>query len=122
MKLYLCGPITGQPELGRRAFVDGAASLRSAGYEVVSPYELHQAHVDAVLAGQECIKDRREYMAVDVAAMLSCDGVALLDGSERSPGAMAEVHVARYCHLDIDHVEAWLGHMRLQLYTPSGIQ
>jgi hypothetical protein len=108
MKLYLCGPMTGQPDYGVRAFGEAAKRLRDAGYEVVSPAELWADHIAAVLAGAETVKTYRDYMAVDLPAMLGCDGVAVLPGALKSPGASLEMHLATACGIRSATVPVWL--------------
>lgn len=83
-RLYLCGPVTGVPDLNRPAFDEAAETLREAGYAVLVPHDAVPAHARWQDAMRMCI-----------AAMLGCDGVALIDGWERSRGAAIEIDIAR---------------------------
>lgn len=80
MKLYIAGPMTGLPDLNFPAFHAMAATLRAVGHEVLSPAEL-------------CSDIQGQWLACmerDIAAMLTCEGIVLLPGWERSDGATVE--------------------------------
>lgn len=96
MKLYLAGPMTHYPRWNFDAFEKATADLRAAGYEVVSPHELDLAAGFDPDAPVEDFTDaqHRAAMRRDVEALLSVDGVALLDGWESSTGARFEVEVS----------------------------
>lgn len=83
-RLYLCGPVTGVPDLNRPAFDEAAETLREAGYAVLVPHDAVPAHARW-----------QDAMRICIAAMLGCDGVALIDGWERSRGAAVEIDIAR---------------------------
>ena len=80
MKLYIAGPMTGLPELNFPAFHNEAARLRSQAYEVVNPAELNP---EPTMPWAEC-------MLRDLEALTHCDGIVLLPGWEKSPGAQIE--------------------------------
>lgn len=91
MLVYISGPITGI-ENHKAAFAARAASLRAMGYQVENP----------VLIGEKLQKmfpDKKigyaEYMTHDIAALLNCDGISMLDGWEKSAGAKVEYEVAK---------------------------
>lgn len=84
MKLYLAGPMTGYPELNFPAFHTEALRLRGLGYQVVNPAELN---CDINAGWLECMRK-------DIAELVLCDGVALLDGWESSEGATLERDIA----------------------------
>ena len=85
MKLYVCGPMTGRKDMNRAAFKAARELLRKAGFEVVCPVELNRGMEQGWCA---CMKR-------DVAAMMGCDGLAVLDGWTGSKGAKIEVALAR---------------------------
>jgi hypothetical protein len=83
-RIYLSGGMTGYPELNYPLFNATAARLRSLGYDVVNPAEVIAEHPGVW----------ESHMRADIAALLTCDSVALLDGWERPNGACLEVHIA----------------------------
>lgn len=84
MKIYLAGPMTGIKDLNFPAFHAEAARLRALGHTVVNPAELN---ADASAPWADC-------MRVDIAELVACDTVALLDGWTASRGARLEHHIA----------------------------
>lgn len=84
MKIYIAGPMTGIAELNFPAFHAAAAHLRSLGHTVINPAELNPDPAADWLA---C-------MRVDIAALVTCDAVALLVGYSASRGAMIEFGLA----------------------------
>lgn len=94
-RLYLAGPMSGIAQLNFPKFNAEAARLRALGYEVVNPAELNNEDPGAVFATPEDAQAHwRACMRVDIAALLQCDSVALLDGWTSSKGARLEQHVA----------------------------
>ena len=96
MRLYVIGPVTGRENLNRAAFVDAREKLERAGYEAAIPHGFVPSgatHEDA--------------MAQSIRALLDCDGVAMLDDWDRSPGATLENRVATECGLQAHCVGAW---------------
>lgn len=104
-KWYIAGPMSGMERLNRPAFYEAAAKLRKHGHKAVNPFEL----------GVEDGKEIRDYMKVDIPAMLECDGVALLPGWEKSQGARLEALMAFECGLDVRtiHCAVWHGFLDL---------
>lgn len=84
MRLYLAGPMTGLPERNFPAFNAEAARLRALGFDIVNPAEIHNG---ASMSWHDCMK-------VDIPLLLTCDGIALMEGWEQSKGARLERHYA----------------------------
>lgn len=85
MKIYIAGPMTGLPELNFPAFHAEAKRLRALGYEVVNPAEIN---VDPSTGWAQC-------MRADIKELVTCDGIAMLHGWEKSKGATLEQHIAK---------------------------
>jgi len=85
MKLYLAGPMTGYPEFNFPAFAAESARLRALGFEVINPAELNEGSDDDWLA---CMRN-------DIRELVTCEGIALLPGWEKSRGANIEHGIAR---------------------------
>lgn len=98
MRVYLSGPMTGMPDLNFPAFNRYAQSLREAGYEVVNPAEINP---DGEKSWQAC-------MRADLAALLTCDALALLPGWMESAGAHLEMHVAHRVGIEITDADTLL--------------
>ena len=84
MKWYIAGPMSGLPELNFPAFHAKAAELRAQGFDAVNPAEIN---ADPAAGWNAC-------MRADIAQLVTCDGVVLLPGWERSRGASLEAHIA----------------------------
>lgn len=80
MKFYIAGPMTGLPDLNFPAFHAEAARLRSEGHEVANPAEINPDHTTP---WHEC-------MFRDLKELSTCQGIVLLPGWEKSPGAQIE--------------------------------
>lgn len=83
-RVYLAGPMSGLPDLNFPAFHAAATSLRGFGFDVVNPAELNP----------EKDKPWAECMRVDIAQLVTCQGIALLPGWEKSKGARLESQIA----------------------------
>ena len=90
-RIYISGPMTGMPELNFPAFHAEAARLTALGYDVVNPADLNP----------EPEKGWHECMRRDLAALLTCDALALMDGWQKSAGAHLEMHVAHRVGMEI---------------------
>jgi hypothetical protein len=97
-RIYIAGPMTGYSDFNFPAFHAEAARLRALGYEVVNPAEIN---ADTTAAWADCLK-------ADIAQLVTCDGIALLPGWERSRGASLEHHIAKTLGMRI-HVAAEIG-------------
>lgn len=86
-RVYIAGPMTGLPAHNFPAFRHAAMLLREAGYEVMSPVEINNEESCSAKPWQEC-------MRADIAALVTCDMVALLPGWENSRGATLEHYIA----------------------------
>jgi hypothetical protein len=76
--------MSGMPEHNFPAFNAEAKRLRALGYDVVNPVDINP---DPALSWQECLRN-------DLAALLTCDAIEMLDGWMGSKGAHLEMHVA----------------------------
>lgn len=99
MKIYVAGPITGV-EGYRQNFEKACEYLVDEGYEVASP-----TWFDA--QGEMLQWGWNEYMRATIQMMLNCDGVALLDGWEKSKGAQVEVDLANKIGIPVHDLTDW---------------
>jgi hypothetical protein len=83
-KIYIAGPMSGLPGLNFAAFHAEAARLRAQGLQVVNPAEINP---DIGAKWEDC-------MRADIAQLVTCDGIHLLGGWEKSRGATLEHHIA----------------------------
>ncbi len=83
-RIYIAGPMTNMPALNFPAFHAEAARLRALGYEVVNPAEVN---AEPSAGWHAC-------MRADIAQLVTCDAVRLLEGWESSRGASLEAHIA----------------------------
>lgn len=109
LTVYLCGPITGLPNLNREAFEEAERTLTEKGYNVINPHKIPE-HVGA--------KDQswQGYMKRCIPYLVKADLVALLPNWSKSKGASREfdicvdfnIHVHQYHTIKI----ASITHMR----------
>jgi hypothetical protein len=83
-RIYICGAMTGRPDLNKPAFHAAARQLRAAGFDAVNPAEICP---DAAAHWAECMRK-------DIAQLVTCDAIALLPDSEESRGAKLERQIA----------------------------
>lgn len=95
MRLYLSGPMTGHPDFNYPAFMDAAARLRAAGFDVVNPAE----------NGLPAHAEWHQHMRVDIAELMRCDGLVTLPGWEKSRGARLEHDIATRLDMPTASVE-----------------
>lgn len=96
MKLYLCGPMTGYPDLNHPAFYKAETHLMSMMYDVVNPARMDEElglDPHKGVMEPEFLKDAAKR---DLDAVMACDGIALLPEWEKSSGANAELAVAQW--------------------------
>lgn len=96
MKLYVAGPMSGLPENNVPAFYAAQAELELVGYDVFNPGSLDQALPYA------------ELVALGLAELDGCQGVALLPGWTQSRGANGEVEMAKRLGLLCVPVNVWV--------------
>lgn len=89
-RVYISGPMTGLPGLNFPSFNAEALRLEGMGYDVVNSVDL-------------CVNStsREECMRIDLAALLTCDMIALLPGWQKSMGARLEVNLAHQVGIEI---------------------
>lgn len=112
MKLYVAGPMRGVPLFGQPAFKTATTLLRSLPWitEVFNPAERDESvgfdSSQAVTGSEEDMRRQnfslREALGADLAYITQqADGVVLLNGWEKSLGAIAERNTAHALGLDI---------------------
>lgn len=107
-RTYICGPMSGYPDLNEPAFRDAAASVveRFGDFTVV-PHDVRpRDHVRPCPPGPTAITQGEHsvacYLRADLTALLTCDRIYVLDGWEASVGARLEIQVAAACGLQIE--------------------
>lgn len=99
MRLYVSGPITGDPDY-REKFARATARLEAVGYEVVNPADLAEPDVPEPAW--------LDYMRRDIIRLMECDGVATLDDWTTSRGARVEVTLANGLGLPTSCISGWV--------------
>lgn len=84
MRYYLSGPLSGYDHDNFPAFIAACEVLRAQGLTVVSPHE----------KTIEGTADWVTYLRADLALLLDCDAIILLEGWPTSKGARLELDVA----------------------------
>lgn len=102
-KVYVAGPMTGIEDFNYPAFNTAAARLRTAGFEVLNP-----AETDTRMGTTPGEQSWQWYMRHALRMLADADGVALLDGWERSRGATLEHRIARSLNLPTGTVGLWI--------------
>lgn len=96
---YVAGPITDNPDY-LEDFDRGWVEVRALGYTPLSPLDVEPYSHDGpcptdTYRGAQDEHDAGCYMRTDIAALLQCSAIYLLDGWPRSAGARCEYAVAR---------------------------
>jgi hypothetical protein len=103
--IYISGPITGMPQGNRAAFADAARQLEAAGYQPVNPHGLGAALRERMAPVEPAWSD---YMRPCIAAVMGCDGIALLPGWHKSRGATKESMAASWVYIPSKPLAEWL--------------
>jgi hypothetical protein len=90
MKVYISGPMSGIPDLNRRAFDRAARILRYAGHSPMIPHDLTPPRLDGESDDSHYVR----CLEADLAALLQCEAIRLLPGWHESKGARIELHRA----------------------------
>ncbi len=114
MKLYLAGKMTGVPQLNFPLFNSEAARLRALGYDIINPAEINGGADELAACATMTPEQLRAHwcncMRKDIAALVTCDGVAFLPGWQDSRGAQLENFIAVQLDMDV--------HMAYELQRP----
>lgn len=89
-KIYIAGPVTGVKGY-RNNFRRVAALLETQGFKAVDP----------TAPGEVAGADYRYYINRGLRLLEECDFIAMLPGSEKSPGARLELHYASLVGLPV---------------------
>ena len=96
MKIYVIGPVTGHDDLNVPAFESARIMLLESGYRPLIPHDF--VAEDA---------DWQQAMRRSIETLAKADGVAYLDGWQKSRGARIEYGLARDLGIEIAAVENW---------------
>lgn len=92
-RVYIAGPMTGQPDFNYPAFNSAAAKLRALGLEVLNPAE-NPPPPCGTWTG---------YMRMALRQLVECDCIVLLPGWSDSKGALIERRLAQALGMDVAH-------------------
>lgn len=84
--------MSGLPDFGFSLFNAEAYKLRSAGFKVINPAETDEGSTD---------KSWDFYMRKDIALMVGCDAIVVLDNWKESKGAKIEIALARQLSIPV---------------------
>lgn len=112
MRVYLSGPISGDPE-HRARFAEAADLIRARGDEPVDPHDVPPACDDLSCLDKGSTNPAQHgthtwdcYMRGDIAVLMTCDSVALLRRWDKSPGATLEQFIARTVRIPVEELYA----------------
>lgn len=91
--------MTGLKDHNHPAFFKAAKALRKKGFSVVNPPELDKRSPQRTW--EECLRR-------DIREMMSCSGVATLNGWKNSRGAKLEVYIAKALNWPVHSVKYWV--------------
>ena len=94
--VYIAGPMRGYAHFNFPAFDAAQEMLEDAGLRVLSPAEMDREIGFDETRDKATPEFLAEAMRRDLEAILRADAVFLLEGWERSTGATAEMHVAKW--------------------------
>lgn len=90
-KIYISGPITGLDyKKAKDNFEDAEKRITEQGHMAVNPMRLLPEGLPY-----------EHYMKTDIAALLTCDAIFMLDGFNDSTGALLEREIARIVGIDV---------------------
>jgi hypothetical protein len=117
VKLYIAGPMRGKPNWNFDEFNTVAQRLRAMGHQVFNPAEIAQAwgYCEGKQDG-ECRDHLKHVLIGDMACILACDGIVLLDGWRESRGSTVEVSMGQFLGLQFYRYSST--HSRLRDYEP----
>ena len=96
MRLYVIGPVSGFDDLNKQAFIDAYNRLTHNGYAVLIPHDFVSESADWSTAMKRSLE-----------TMFKCDGIAMLEGCDRSHGALLEKYVAEQLGVPCHTVDEW---------------
>lgn len=99
MKIYISGPMTGLPGLNFPAFNAAAAVLRTSRIEVVNPVEINNGEIH----WNTC-------MRTNIAALVMCNAIFMLEGWQGSKGATLEHYIAETLGMKVIFQQSEGGH------------
>lgn len=97
--IYVCGPMTGLPELNFPEFFEADGKLRAAGYAVLNP---------ADRAGRTADQTWEWYLRRGIRDVTEADGLAMLPGWDESQGARLELETAKALAIPYTTVDGWI--------------
>lgn len=101
-RAYVAGPMRGIPQYNAPAFAVAAEALRDAGFYVFSPAEYdEEIGIVAPPTGRTRKSLRKFPIGNDLKFIAEGDIVFVLEGWEKSEGAMLEAYVARYLDIPV---------------------
>lgn len=100
--IYIAGPMRGLPQFNFPAFDEAAARGRGLGHAIISPAEIdREQEGGATQTIEQADALVKTYARRDTECLLRCTAIAMLPGWEKSKGATAEYHFARWIGLEL---------------------
>jgi hypothetical protein len=105
-KYYVAGPMTGKPQFNVPAFLEAKEALEALGYDVQLPADLDDPEAvvqllkspDGAPNSVDNLGTWGDFLSLDVKLVADVvDGIAVIEGWQKSRGARLETYVARLC-------------------------
>lgn len=103
--IYIAGPMTGYQNYNFAAFDKARDKLNAEGWTVISPADIDRENGFDALKGDDPEIVTKEFMRramrADLDALQRVDAIYMLEGWEKSKGATAEYHVAKWRGIEV---------------------
>ena len=99
MRCYISGAITGVKHADK-LFARAEEKLELLGYDVVNPYKFGE-HLKKEYAKENKVLEYEDYMRADIALLIGCDAIYLLENWGTSKGARLEKKIAEVLKMQI---------------------
>jgi len=106
MIVYICGPITGIPNLNREAFEAAQSKLLEAGHHPLNPHVICRDIVAMHTGSPEELWTR--CMKRDITELLKAEAIVLLDKWWMSRGCNVEISLAKKLGIPIYELEKFI--------------
>lgn len=98
-KIYISGPMSGIEGYNASSFFRADKLMKTKGFEPVNPFDVGN---NANIPEDSTIEEKYLlFMKADIAALMDCDSIYMLDGHKDSKGAKMELSIANFFNMSV---------------------